>query len=199
MRKPKFKVGERVKLLDGSNIPNYSGYWGVGMVTYVGTESTINDVVYDQYTNVFRYYVNSNGYAWDERGLALVDTKPNWTVKITPVTSEQVEGTLYIGDDVSKVVAVESSDIEDACKLVTEKLFEKEEFQPGTTVKVIDSSSLAIPNGVLGVVVRKSIHTNDYLVDLKLPYPGCHHGGLNDLPEATGFYLAAHQLEKVDV
>jgi ribosomal protein S17 len=68
--KAKFKVGDKVKILDGSRISNYTGGWW--MHEDVGKTGTIETIV--TYNNPERvgYHLKELDYCYDERGLELV-------------------------------------------------------------------------------------------------------------------------------
>lgn len=63
----KFKVGDKVKILDGSMFSNYTGGWAYGMCRYIGQVATIESI-----TPVRGYFLKEFPYEWDERGLELV-------------------------------------------------------------------------------------------------------------------------------
>lgn len=68
----KFKVGDKVRILDGSCIRNYYGGWIPGMKKLVGREGIINGIG----SNKKAYWVEGidiNNYIFDERGLELVE------------------------------------------------------------------------------------------------------------------------------
>lgn len=69
----KFKVGDRVKILDGEHIPNYVPRWVPTMKRFVGKETKIfavNRVIPDKY----EYELScAPGYIFDERGLELAE------------------------------------------------------------------------------------------------------------------------------
>ena len=73
-----FKVGDKVRILDGSNIKDYTGIWvktenGVkGMDVYVGKVATITKKVFFS-SGAVGDRVKENGYTWDGRGLEFVD------------------------------------------------------------------------------------------------------------------------------
>lgn len=209
MRKPKFKVGDKIKLLDGSGIPNYSGMFSPGMNLFVGTTSVINDIVYDKYKNVFRYYVDSNEYCWDERGVELAP-KADWKVLIVPVNDEVTEGKLIVDDKTVKTVETKKSkddeyDIGTACEVILERLFDKatdivEPFPNGTVVK-INKHLPGIPLGAMGEIVEKH-EDGSYLVDFKFEYPACSRCSMfakKPLPQPTGTWVTPFFFEKVDV
>lgn len=69
--KRKFKVGDRVRVLDGSNIPNYYGGWAsVAMSKQIGKIYEIAS-----YLGNGGYVLNGSVFGWDERGLELADKK----------------------------------------------------------------------------------------------------------------------------
>jgi hypothetical protein len=211
MRKPKFKVGDKVRLLDGSGIPNYSGIFTSGMKPFVGTTSVINDIVYDNYKNVFRYHVEGNGYWWDERGVELAP-KPDWKVLILPVDDEVTEGRLIVDGKTVKTAKTKKSkedeyNIEEACAVITERLFDKESPKPTEEVEPFPNGTLVrltrklpgIPEGVIGEIHEK--HSDgSYLVDFKFEYEGCIQGSLfakNPLPRPTGTWVTPFFFERV--
>ena len=67
----KFKVGDKVRILDGSKIEDYTGNWNdFGMRIYVGKIDTIKRSFI--YEGSSAYELEHNRYTWDERGLELV-------------------------------------------------------------------------------------------------------------------------------
>ena len=83
----KFKVGDKVRILDGSNIENYAGGWTPSMRHYVGKVSTIK-AIKNQYHDLG---IDGGGYAYDERGLELVDDKSNFDKDKAKEEHEQVK------------------------------------------------------------------------------------------------------------
>lgn len=77
MAKAKFQVGDKVRILDGSKIENYTGGWSTwGMKEDVGKVVTIKEV-HEHYSSSDRigYRMNEVVCIWDERGLELVESK----------------------------------------------------------------------------------------------------------------------------
>ena len=64
----KFKVGDKVIILDGSKIKNYRGSFAEGMKHYIGETATISGV---SEREPIGYYLKGYSYIWDERGLEL--------------------------------------------------------------------------------------------------------------------------------
>lgn len=65
----KFKVGDKVRVLDGSKIENYFGGWI--MDEYVGSVQTIRNLIKKR--DIVVYQLKNNRFYWDERGLELVN------------------------------------------------------------------------------------------------------------------------------
>jgi hypothetical protein len=154
--------------------------------------------------------VGNNGYMWDERGMEAVESQPDWKVLIVPLDGKTTEGRLIENDKVVKTVTTKKSkedeySIEEACKVIVERLFEKapievDPFPPGTVVRIVnfEDSYTSICNGMLAEVINKDVD-GTYLVDFKIPIKGCHTGLLNELPMKTGYYLVPSHFEKVDM
>ena len=72
----KFKVGDKVRVLDGSKIENYLGSWcEEGMERYVGKVGTVRRTGY--FSDREGYYLNGfGGYLYDGRGLERVAKHP---------------------------------------------------------------------------------------------------------------------------
>ena len=72
MSKPKFKVGDKVRILDGSKIKNYIGGWTDGMKRFIGEIVTIQSV-FQRSSMPNSYHLVEKSFSWDERGLELVN------------------------------------------------------------------------------------------------------------------------------
>ena len=64
----KFEVGDKVKILDGSNIKDYTGHWVTGMSDYIGKVVTIQKRIPFSSSRI-GYRLKEYGYTWDGRGL----------------------------------------------------------------------------------------------------------------------------------
>ena len=64
----RFKIGDRVRVLDGSHISNYTGNWNTGMQRFVGNTYTIAQVC-NSYPERTAYYLEGHPYVFDERGI----------------------------------------------------------------------------------------------------------------------------------
>ena len=75
MNKPKFKIGDKVRILDGSKVEDYTGGFPSDMATLVGKIATVRGV--EPWPGGRIAYLlggvkDVGGYCWDERGLELV-------------------------------------------------------------------------------------------------------------------------------
>lgn len=78
----KYKVGDKVRILDGSNIKDYIGIWvSDGMGEYVDKILTISKILSDDIEGV-SYKMKDICFTFDERGLELVE-KEIATMNIT--------------------------------------------------------------------------------------------------------------------
>lgn len=75
----KFKVGDKVRILDGSDIKGYSGGWVDDMEKHIGKICTIERILID---GSIGYRMKEIGYMWDERGLELAEDKPKHKFKV---------------------------------------------------------------------------------------------------------------------
>lgn len=67
----KFKVGDKVRILDGSKIKNYTGGWQETMAKFVGEVYAIKEVLKYSMKQAYRLDISElrYGFIWDERGL----------------------------------------------------------------------------------------------------------------------------------
>jgi len=75
----KFKVGDKVRIFDGSHIDNYRGYWADSMNDYVGQVRTIRKVG-SPWCGVADYNLVGIPFTWDERGLELVEATSDGSI-----------------------------------------------------------------------------------------------------------------------
>lgn len=68
--KAKFKVGDKVKILDGSEIRNYCGGWVSRMEKYIGKYATVAEIDKKGGDARIGYRFKEYCFLWDERGLA---------------------------------------------------------------------------------------------------------------------------------
>lgn len=86
----KFNIGDKVRILDGSNIKNYTGSWF--MPTNIGKEGTIARIEYYSHGRI-GYYMNELWSCYDERGLELVrDSSNTYMPEIVNYTYDESTG-----------------------------------------------------------------------------------------------------------
>lgn len=156
----KFKVGDKVRILDGSKIKNYAGTWSeVGMRKYVGQTDEINKV----YEN--GYSLKGNCYTWDERGLELdekivierhgnkVVAKYGSKVGVARCSPED-EFDFKIGADIafSRLIGCDYRLADDE--------FKQEEIKVGDKVRVIGNSRIKHHFPIGNVVEVKNIDSD---------------------------------------
>lgn len=72
----KFKVGDKVRILNGSKIKDYTGGWtAFGMNKHVGEVHTIRSINKSTYNGRVAYVLDGSPCDWDERGLELAKSK----------------------------------------------------------------------------------------------------------------------------
>lgn len=72
--KEKFKVGDKLRILDGSNIQSYRGGWTSDMDDFVGDIVTVESISEPLRGWNFGYRMKECGFLWDEIGLELAET-----------------------------------------------------------------------------------------------------------------------------
>lgn len=103
----KFKVGDKVRILDGSKINDYFGLWSYDMKKYVDKVCTI-DEVFEYYFGT-GYSMKEIGHVWDERGLERTEDKlKNQKIVITH-DSKMTTAKLYDGKQVIKTAEAKCS------------------------------------------------------------------------------------------
>lgn len=101
----KFKIGDKVRILDGSKTSSYTGGWNsTSMGALVGNVYTVENINADSYYGRVSYRLKDNPFTWDERGLELVERKSDIEKKIVVTTdgTKVVTAKLYEGKKVIK-------------------------------------------------------------------------------------------------
>lgn len=132
--KHKFKIGDKVIVLDGSNIKNYTGGWCQYMNKYVGKVYTITGL-YEYESGRKAYGVENSFLMFDERGLKLVENK----VVITYVKNMTIAKYYKNGNCTRTAIArcypEDAFSEETGAKITLERLFAKsfdwESFKKG--------------------------------------------------------------------
>ena len=160
--KAKFKVGDKVRILDGNNIEDYIGTFVPDMEKFIGEVDTIRKI--EESWLGIGYYLEHNTWIWDERGLELV-AKNNERIVIYRNGSETIALDKTTG---KKAVATCSPEDEyDLCtgaKIALERLCkpEPEQLYNGKVV-CVDLCGCNYNSYTVGKVyeIKDGIITND--------------------------------------
>ena len=121
MSKPKFKVGDKVRILDGSKIKNYIGGWTGGMKRHIGEIATIKSITKCWGTPDYCYCLEEfSYYIWDERGLELV--KPEKIIIYRNGAEVVAKNTATGKTGVARCNPADESDFNIGAKLALERL-----------------------------------------------------------------------------
>lgn len=119
----KFKVGDTVKILDGSNINCYIGGWASGMRGYVGETRTIVHVDPDGTCNL-----EGTPYVWDPRGLKLVKEKSRKPIVIYRKGQEVIAVDKATGKrGIARCCPEDTFDFQTGAKIAFVRLMEEKE------------------------------------------------------------------------
>ena len=150
----KFKIGELVRIKDGSNIPDYTGSWVWGMNAYV---EQVHKVVKRGTKGGMAYYIldKCGDLHWDERGLRAV-TDYDITIERH---GQKVVAKMGKKTGVAKCSPDDEFDMFEGSLIALNRLFGKEpeeatpKFIKGDIVKVIKDDNW-IPKNTIGRVVE---------------------------------------------
>ena len=138
----KFKVGDKVRILDGSKIQDYAGGWVYTMGNFVGREAPIKSL--KNCIGRPAYHLYGNVCTWDERGLELVEQKD--TIVIYRKSNETIAIRKENGKEVKRAVAKcspdDTYDFQTGAKIAMDRLFEPEKPK-GYTHKIVCVESSA--------------------------------------------------------
>lgn len=132
--KHKFSVGDKVKVLDGSNIKNYTGGWYEYMSKYVGKVYTI-DAVYEHLRGRVAYGVENSLLMFDERGLKFAENKVVIVYVENMTIAKHYENGKCIKTAIARCSPEDTFSEETGAKIALERLFTKsfdwESFKKG--------------------------------------------------------------------
>ena len=161
----KFKVGDKVRIIDGSKIENCTGHWSVGkegMNEYIGEEHAIESVSSNE--NGMIYYILSDipPFIWDERGLE--------KVKKESPKNELSKESIVIYNNGRVVTALDKNTKEKCTAKCNPK--DKYDFKTGAII--------AFSRLILGFTVGDKVIGND-----KNHYPITHKGWIGVVSEIS--------------
>ena len=85
----KFNIGDKVKILDGSDIDGYRGRWAPRMNRLVGRIVTIDEIRINDYG--IGYLTKEIPYMFDERGLAFISSESTEPTEPTEPTEDDLD------------------------------------------------------------------------------------------------------------
>lgn len=127
MSKPKFKVGDKVRILDGSKIKGYTGGWFSHLARRVGEIATIKCLGPASFSRN-AYHLEEFPYNWDERGLELV--KPEKIIIYRNGAEVVAKNTATGKTGVAKCNPADEFDFNIGAKLAFERLINPEPEKP---------------------------------------------------------------------
>lgn len=131
----RFKVGDKVEILDGSKIQNYKNGWVSGMKRYVGETKIITYLNSDGSCKI----ENTSFYDWDPRGLRLVEE----TIVIYRKGQDVIALDKSTGNKaIAKCNPEDKFDFQIGTKLAFDRLMEENKIKIGDKVKIIDKGCL---------------------------------------------------------
>lgn len=161
MSKPKFKVGDRVRILDGSKIKGYAGGWFSHLARRVGEIATIKRLSPASFSKN-AYHLEEFPYNWDERGLELV--KPEKIIIYRNGAEVVAKNTATGKTGAARCNPADEFDFNTGAKLAFERLTNPEPVKPKYyTGKVvcIDSKTSSFTKGKIYVVTNGNLNSND--------------------------------------
>lgn len=128
--KAKFNVGDKVRILDGRKIKNYTGEWVISsMAKHIGESHTIKRVNKGWDDGRISYSLNDIVCQWDERGLEAVKDEQKIVITIDgkTTTARMFEGKKLIKSADAKCHPDDDFDFETGAKVAFDRLVEREE------------------------------------------------------------------------
>ena len=126
MSKPKFKVGDKVRILDGSKIKGYTFGWFSNMARHIGEIVTISSI--GLFQSHLYYLTEEYRYNWDERGLELV--KPEKIIIYRNGAEVVAKNTATGKTGVARCNPADEFDFNTGAKLAFERLTNPEPEKP---------------------------------------------------------------------
>ena len=127
MAKAKFNIGDRVMVLDGKGIDDYTGGFVGEMKKYIGNEYTVNAILEHTEGKIGYRLTGASTFVFDERGLKSAD---NQTIVIYRDGKEAIGLLVENSNDVNQAVArrfpLDRCDFNTGAEIVLDRLFEPE-------------------------------------------------------------------------
>lgn len=143
----KFKVGDKVEILDGSKIKNYTGIFTLPMKKYIGKTMEIAEIN-THYEGRTAYCMTETGYVWDERGLKLVtdnDKKIVITTDGKTTIAKLYDGKNVIKTAEAKCCQTDKFDFNTGALIAFGRLTDSElKFEEGLDWKAFKAGKIAV-------------------------------------------------------
>lgn len=143
----KFKIGDKVEILDGSKIKNYTGNFALPMKKYIGKTMKIVEIN-TMYEGRTAYRMTETGYMWDERGLKLVtdnDKKIVITTDGKTTTAKLYDGKNVIKTAEAKCCQTDKFDFNTGALIAFGRLTDSElKFEEGLDWKAFKAGKIAV-------------------------------------------------------
>lgn len=138
----KFKVGDKVKILDGSKIKNYFGGWLPGrMGKHVGEVYTVESV------SEHSCSLKGIAWVWGIRGLELIKEKSRKPIVIYRKGNEVIAVDKKTGKKaIARCCPEDTFNFETGAKLAFERLFSSGDIVIGDKVHIINTGALYCTN-----------------------------------------------------
>lgn len=124
----KFKVGDKVKILDGSKIENYFGGW---LPEYMGKH--VGEVYTVESVSEHSCSLKGIAWIWDIRGLELIKEKSRKPIVVDKKTGKKA---------IARCCPEDTFNFKTGAKLAFERLFSSGDIVIGDKVHIIDTGAL---------------------------------------------------------
>ena len=143
----KFKIGDKVEILDGSKIPNYAGCFVPEMRKYIGKTMEIFRIC-TKYGGGTVYELKESRFYWDERGLKLANENNEKIVITTDgktTTAKLYDGKNVIKTAEAKCCLTDKFDFNTGALIAFGRLTDSElKFEEGLDWKVFKTGKVAV-------------------------------------------------------
>ena len=144
----KFKIGDKVEILDGSKIPNYTGDFTIEMRKHIGEIHTVMDIRH--FPIGYGYFLNDTGCLYDERGLKLVSNHNEKIVVTTDgktTTAKMYHGKTVVKTATAKCNPDDKFNFDKGAKIAVDRLLGVDDvsednddgFKVGDIVNIVNS------------------------------------------------------------
>ena len=172
MKEAKFKVGDKVRILDGSKIKNYAGSWVSDMCHHVGKVATVNKVDTFWDDSCVSYRMKEFSYRWDERGLEPAEEVKNVVIWRTG-NRVYAKDTITGKETVARCSPEDTFDFLTGAKLALERLEKlSKPLAVGDEVRVINTGEVyRFGEGWINEHIKNDLLKIRFAYGVSLGYP----------------------------